>query len=540
MARLWSGVSAGSAAQSRTSLPMVAAVVGALLLGSVPAAAIPDEPIEPADPDQPRLGCLKNVAGSLSASPQSVAAGQSTTLSWGVSGTGGCSVTLKITTAEGVLPVSSGTPSRSVVPIFGSAGNATYNLGAYKNGSFKALASAVVHEIPVVAHDRTTVRIDSTVQTDKFVRAIATPNTTVLLADDLNLDLTGRIVLPIARGVHIIGGRSSRNPGPRLFTTDLDLDGPLFAIGEYHDADGVRISGVRIDGGEMGIHGGGTFQDNDPAPVGIMVNSSVNVEIANNEIYGWSGIAVQVRDTREGGRINRDNSSAVWIHDNYIHHNQRYRHLGYGVQTKEGAYALIERNVFDYNRLSLESAGDPSTGYLAYKNLQLTGGGVNSDSDLWFRTYTHVFDVHGSLDCGGYDAYCGPAGTYFDYRYNTLLYTQGDVVKVRGFPALGAQLTKNVFVKVEGSGAISQTDGDNLIAWDNKYGADKDEMFGPSDYVCDFDGNGNLDHFLATGATWWFLPDGATLPGNRRPLLLLEHVRQDGQRVNVHSGKWPL
>lgn len=511
---LWSRGSARPVAGLRAYVVMLVAAV-TLVVAALPAGAIDDDPPEP----PPVLGCLTKVKGGMSASSPTVTDGQSVTVSWSTNVPAGCTgVTVKATGPGLYSTVRS--DSKTLVPVPASNNYAMYQLMAYKGVQSWPVANVAIKvNLPAPVHGRSTVRIDWNDQVNLFVRAIGTPNTTVLLADDLNLDLSGRIVLPIARGVHIIGGRSSTKPGPRLFTTDLDLNGPLFAIGEYQDEDGVRISGVRIDGGEMGIHGGGTFQDNDPAPIGIMVNSSVNVEIANNEIYGWSGVGVRVSDTRN--RINRDNASAVWIHDNYIHHNQRYRHLGYGVQTKEGAHALIERNVFDYNRHSLEASGDPGTGYRAYKNLQLTGGGVNSDSDLWFRTYTHVFDVHGALDCGGYDAYCGPAGEYFDYRYNTLLYTQGDVLKVRGFPARGAHVAKNVFVKGEGSGAISQTDGHNLIAWDNKFGADKDEMFGPSDYVCDFDGNGSLDHFLATGAAWWFLPDGATLPGNRTPYFYL-------------------
>jgi hypothetical protein len=484
---LWPRGSARSFARLLDSVVVGAAVMGALLVASGPAAAIETEGNR----------CLDSVGGSISASPAIVTVGQSTTLSWNATARN-CRVRLSVT-AVGLGPIGVLSGSSSLVAIGDANGNATYELRAVAVEGSKSLDRVTVKvNPPTPVYGRTTLRIDWNAQVEDFVRAIATPNTTVLLADDLNLDLTGRHDLAIATGVHIIGGRSTTNPGPRLFTTDLDLDGPLFAIGEYQDADGVRISGVRIDGGEMGIHGGGIFQDNDPVPVGIMVNSSVNVEIANSEIYGWSGVAVRVRDTRH--RINLGNASAVWIHDNNIHHNQRRRHLGYGVQTKEGAYALIERNVFDNNRHSLESAGDIATGYRAYKNLQLQNGGENS-----IVNYTHMFDVHGTLDCDGKDAYCGPAGQYFDYRYNTLLYTKGDVIKVRGFPALGAQVTKNVFLKAEGSGAISQTDGDNLIARDNRFGANKDSMY--ANYACDFDGDGYKDHFMANGVTWWWQPN---------------------------------
>ena len=85
-------------------------------------------------------------------------------------------------------------------------------------------------------------------------------------------------------------------------------------IGEYWDADDVRITGIRLEGGETGIADGDA-----PGSIGISVFSSVNVEIHNNEISRWRGAAVNVDDPR--GRINRENPWAVWVHDNFIHHN---------------------------------------------------------------------------------------------------------------------------------------------------------------------------------------------------------------------------
>jgi hypothetical protein len=466
---------------------LAAAVLGALVGGAVPAVAIPTDPEE---------GCLPKVYGSISAAPTSVVTGQYTTLSWHATA-GNCSVRLSVT-AVGLRPLGELSGSRSLVPISDAHGNATYELRAVAVEGSKFLASVTVQVTPPPpVYGRTTVRIDWNAQVEEFVRAIATPNTTVLLADDLNLDLSGRSVLPIARGVHILGGRSSTNPGPRLFTTTVPQ--PLFFIGEYHDADGVRIVGVRIDGGNMGIAGNGVIQDSDPHPVGIIINSSVNVEIAHNEIYGWSGSAVEVADSRHRLGLRTGNLAAVWIHDNFIHHNRRYRTSGYGVVMDGDAYALIERNVFDYNRHALASSGAPETGYRAYSNLLLTGGGENFH--LWPVTqYTHQFDVHGTASCGGKDAYCGQAGEYFDYRYNTLFYQNGDVIKVRGEPSIGADVTQNMFAKGEGSSAISQTAGDNLVAWNNTFNA----LESYKALACDFDGNGELDDFMATGATWWY------------------------------------
>lgn len=496
MNRIWP---AGARSRALSMLVTAVAVVAAVSAIAAPASAIPTDPEE---------GCLSGVSGRISSSSTAVTVGASVQLTWTAEAPTNCGVRLSVTDV-GTGAVGNLTGSAWVVPT-GLGRYKTYELRAATAGASMSLAAISVRvNWPAPEAGRTTVRIDWNSQVEDFVTAVQTPNTTVLLADDLNLDLTGRGTLHAAYGVHIVGRRSSTTLGPRLFTRATGRAGPqpLIAIGTYHNADGVRIAGVRIDGGDMGIYGGGTFQDDDrTTPVAIAVSSSVNVEIADSEIYGWSGTAVEIHDPRE--RLGISNPSAVWVHDNYIHHNQRYRRLGYGVATKDGAYALIERNVFDYNRHALESSGAPGTGYRAYHNLVLSGGGVNSDT-LFVETHTHQFDVHGTQSCGGLAAYCGAAGEYFDYRYNTLLYVNGDVVKVRGEPSLRAHVTKNVFVKGQGAGAVGQTQGTNVKAWNNAFGASTSTMFGPStDYVCDFDGDGNRDHFLATGTSWWFLPSG--------------------------------
>ena len=63
-------------------------------------------------------------------------------------------------------------------------------------------------------------------------------------------------------------------------------------IGRYEPANGVRITGVRLQGAEMGI-----ADEDSETSVGIAIYSSRNVEIDNNEISGWRGAGVEVRDT---------------------------------------------------------------------------------------------------------------------------------------------------------------------------------------------------------------------------------------------------
>jgi hypothetical protein len=250
--------------------------------------------------------------------------------------------------------------------------------------------------------------------------------------------------------------------------------------------------------------------DSDTGPaVGITVNSGLNVQIDNNEIYGWRGAAIDVRDTWD--RISlAANPMTVRIHDNFIHHNQRQRGNGYGVETTYGAYALIEKNVFDWNRHALASDGRPGSGYLAYRNLVLEDGGMN----FWLLgtwLNTHMFDVHGREDCWGYDYYCGPAGEYFDIRYNSMLYDAGVGFKLRGTPSIRADVAHNVFrhgwlwSSILNDGALDQTES-GLVQWDNLTGVDESDDLGQ----CDFDGDGVLDRFFATGQTWWYSSKGTS------------------------------
>jgi hypothetical protein len=429
--------------------------------------------------------------------------GQSATVHWGVTVPSGCTnVTVRVTGPGLYSTARSG--SQTVVPLPAANGYAMYEVQAFRNGLQFPVANTAIKVAPVswTAYGRRTVQITHNSQVAAFVEAIATPNTTVVLADHVELDLSCPWCefLHIKLGVHILGGRSSTTLGPRVFTTTSPRE--LFVIGghlegteERRPADNVRISGIRLDGGTMGI------ADADAAgSTGIAVYSSVNVEIGNNEIYGWSGVGVGVgHHEAMPHRLNLDNASAVWIHDNYIHHNRHWGKLGYGVNTG-AAYALIERNVFDFNRHALAAPGVAGTGYRAYHNLVLPGGGENFDYWLGIQ-YTHQFDVHGTeADNLGRDAYAGQAGEYFDYRYNTLWYSVGTPIKVRGMPTIGADVTQNIFYTNEEP--VVQTEGDNVTVWENvqAYPAGYPQGF----VVCDFDGDGRADPFLATGVTWWY------------------------------------
>ncbi|NUR61692.1 MAG: hypothetical protein HOV87_23985 [Catenulispora sp.] len=341
-----------------------------------------------------------------------------------------------------------------------------------------------------------------------FVQAVTGhPGAIVHVAGDVNLDLSGLSGLGVASGVQLLGDRRFFPAGPRIFTTSFPRD--LFTVGSSStSADNVRISGLRLDGGESTDPFSAVDQ---PDADGIQVHSSRNVEIDHDEIYGWRGAAVAVDD--ELNRIDLTNADTVRIHDNYIHHNQHPtgeilgggHGAGYGVGTFNGAYALIERNVFDFNRHDVTSDGRDGSGYLFYRNLLLPHGGDNTGD-----TNTQAIDVHGQGTCTtlgipfGGDHNCGPAGEYYDAEYNTIEYTAGPAVHLRGIPSITMDVANNVFANSSADDALESNFPGTMtnVGIGNVFGHNAFDTTPTTN--ADFDGDGKPDRFLATGAGLWY------------------------------------
>lgn len=319
-----------------------------------------------------------------------------------------------------------------------------------------------------------------------LIQALVEGNHKIILAPNVDMDLSGYEEIWIHDNVTLTSelpppgpiasaavpgdrayrlARDARNLGPRLFTNTRPK--PLFRIA----GDNVKIEGFRIHGPDFEVRDG-----DDKLEHAIDINSQVGIEIANMEFAGWSGTAVYTQDTELGepacyfgssGRFcfpappknsnRRDNASAVWIHDNFFHHNLHHGGNGYGVEVKHGGYALIERNVFDFNRHAISAGGEDGTGYFAHLNLILKGStGEGACLDVLGVTVgceaTHEFDVHGTDYChhipwGWYAYGCGQAGEFFEMTDNAFQYTMGNSVKVRGNPTIGALVARNVFAE---------------------------------------------------------------------------------------------
>jgi hypothetical protein len=345
-------------------------------------------------------------------------------------------------------------------------------------------------------------------QRDLLKSSLAKDNIIVRLGPDVHLDFSDlpASFFPIFVGtcVTLTSVASFDGPQPGEARTPHS-PGPLLRFGPHRDgaevffeinmSDGTRISGFRLWGPNFG------FQKTDEK--GIHIKRSVNIEISNMEIAGWGGDGIAVDDDfGPGHRIT--NPEQILIHDNFIHHNQHPSEEGhaegYGVVTGPGAWAKIYRNVFDFNRHAIAANGHTG-GYTAEHNLVLKGGGYHGAT---FKTYTHSFDAHGT-GCWWSSDLCGDAGILFSINSNAWQYRKDNDIHIRGKPAKRARIHKNIFPFSSQDDAINLYTTDNVIVGpDNHYGVDTFGQYG----VCDFDGDGVDDLFLATGATWWFSSSG--------------------------------
>ena len=491
---------------------MAAVTVTAAGAGTASAVTIP-VPI----PTDPGGGPCAHTTSSVSVSASSIALGQATAVHWSLQPGLGCGPTVRVMYRDATthMAIDTGLGGLTGSGFYTPQSSGAYFLAAFFVGWFANLGSApVTVELPVV-NGRTTVEITQPRQNTLFAQAVGVPNAVVRIAGSLNLDMSGMTDVLVAPGVQIIGERTAFPRGPRLFTGSFPAH--LLDIGlSDTPSDGVQITGIRFDGGESGdpCDSAGV-----PDADAILVFSSKNLEIAHNEFYRWRGATVHVADPM--GLINKDNADTVWVHDNYFHDNQHPTYCGpnpfasghgggYGVSVTGGAFALIERNVFDSNRHAIEGNGDPGDGYFAYRNLFLSPG--VDDEKVFITNYNHQIDMHGTRTCGHGESYnCGAAGEFMDVAFNTVASTASAAIQLRGTPSdpAGMSVHGNVFAQDHDS-ALTQTVSGLHDNGGNTYGATylmtsfRNGAGNPGGPGCDFDRDGVADAFRATGVTWWY------------------------------------
>lgn len=448
--------------------------------------------------DTPAEQCLADAYITFNATPHLIDPGESSTLRWSFNFPSGCTMFYYVD-FEGRWR---GLHASEVVQ---PAATTLYKLRLPMPGGFRYFYATVAVKLP---HE---VYIDDNTDRSKkiLIQALDEGGHIITLSPNVDLDLSGHQYIPIAGNTTLKGTRNAQNYGPRLFTTTRPQ--ALFVIVDNN----ITLEGFRLHGPDFGLTDEGD-------PKGLVINSAVGITIKNMDIAGWNIAGIYIRDQYE--RIS--SPEEIKISDSFFHHNQHSPGgNGYGIAVKHGAKALIERNVFDFNRHAIASEGAPGTGYVAQHNLVLKGGGVHC-LDVgpidFICGHTHQFDVHGSknrgqaniggqwafgcwdtdtLDTGQYN--CGPAGESFHIIANAFQYTKDNAFKLRGTPTDGAYVHNNIFAHGDIDDAVYQEET-GLVLWANTTGVDTFGQYG----VCDFDGDGTDDLFLATGVSWWYASGG--------------------------------
>lgn len=308
----------------------------------------------------------------------------------------------------------------------------------------------------------------------------------------------------INEGITLRSGRGEyTKTGALLYTTQLATR-PLFRI----NGPDVRITGLRIGGPDIWTNNNcncnTSCQSNDcrENSVGILSNdpANINLEIDNNELYGWSHAAIQLRDYN--GAVDKTSLYRIHIHHNYIHHNRRTG-LGYGIQLDK-AMARIQKNVFDHNRHAIAGTGKPGTGYEAGFNLVLAHGDKYKSGLFWY--YEHSFDMHGTGSTGGQHT-GDTAGTWISVHHNSFQFKKKYAFRLRGKPEDKAIFSYNTCFHTYAFQARKQdapkgrfTKSNNI--YNRRY---RRPVFH------DFDGDTRTDALMMAGRSW-FLSKTAQIP----------------------------
>lgn len=357
-------------------------------------------------------------------------------------------------------------------------------------------------------------RSDAAERGDRSSAVSAPSATSARLTARRGADAVGDIGdLEVERAPRLGAARTPKSLGPLLiYGPSRDpkasfLEIICFENGKLNDR--ARISGFRLRGPSLG--------NQSTKEVGIRILDCIDIEISNMEIFGWGGAGISINGDYAGGRIL--NVGQIKIFNNFFHHNQHPSQggsaAGYGIDVSVRGWARISENVFDFNRHAIATHGK-SGGYDAVRNLVLKGGGFHGRYPVYGDRYTHQFDVHGTDNCGFSGFFsdsvwnCGNAGKKFEYVGNSFQYTRDNAIKIRGKPAEKAYIAYNVFPHEGlendwGDDAINLHTSENVeIGPGNVIEVDTFGEYG----VCDFDGDGVDDLFLATGATWWYSSSG--------------------------------
>jgi len=296
--------------------------------------------------------------------------------------------------------------------------------------------------------------------------ARASAGEVIFIPDETEIDLTARvfiekIVLEVPAGVTLAGNRGVNGSRGALLTSDT-LDTPVMirTLGPNVRITGLRIRGpntkryldhhyrsfTRDDSGEgyryhdgQDPRGGHSYYYQFPTQRGIQtVHDALRVDNCDLSGFGHSAVSLT-------GGIDHH------VHHNFIHHNQ-YAGLGYGVSLAE-AFAIIEQNLFDWNRHSIAGTGAAGSGYIARHNVELG------------TSLSHCFDMHGGRDRrDGTDI----AGRAIEIHNNTFRAPETPIV-IRGVPQEACRVYRNWFPRHRTAAEAVRAEQGTIVK-DNVYG----------------------------------------------------------------------
>ncbi|MDP3966484.1 MAG: right-handed parallel beta-helix repeat-containing protein, partial [archaeon] len=217
--------------------------------------------------------------------------------------------------------------------------------------------------------------------------------------------------------------------------------------------DNVRVTGLRLRGPPTFVGSNDISTYAYSLYVG-MLSYGYDFEVDNNEIYRQDYVGVKSSWGANG-----------YVHHNYIHNNTRDG-LGYGVVLDGPSYALIEANLFDFNRHSISGSGYPGQNYTASYNL-VNENGIGQQ-----------FDMHGGADRGDGTDIAGDriemyGNTFYkvtNKRYVPPPGTKVGAIGIRGIPTDGAYIYNNYFFYDDYEDGIHQQNAfGNMFVYDNCY-----------------------------------------------------------------------
>ena len=239
---------------------------------------------------------------------------------------------------------------------------------------------------------------------------------TVFVNGTAVIDLTGTSSVSIPAGVTLASDRGKSGSSGAVIKRTQNLGGgweePMFIAG----GDTVRLTGLQLEG-EMKPQDDESVQDQYYL-VGIYAENRTGFEVDNCVMRGWSWSGISLRE-----------NTNAYIHHNYIHHNQA-RGEGYGTNLYGGT-ALIEANMYEYNRHDITGAGMPGESYEARYNIILGNGNAIGASH---------FDVHKDEETG-----TGLAGNVYKIHHNTFEPSIPMAVGIRALPQTGVYIDNNIF-----------------------------------------------------------------------------------------------